>query len=296
MCKVAGVAGVTDENRDDVWLLMIALGDLMSRGNNDGIGYAAFDKNDRIFGERWLINNTWFRDLSRDKRIKPTMLQSIYNFFGEKVNRDQAKSIILHTRASTNVVCMENTHPFVDDIDHPTTALIHNGVIWNEDQFKKLFSTCDSEVILTEYLKAKGSHNSLNINDFTQKLEGWFTCLVLAKDPSGMPIVDAFTDNGRLASFWFPKLKVRVYSSEASDIKRAADILGLKTEKQQKMESKTFFRMNANTGEIFQEGELKVMKRGGITHATGNFNDPEFMHNFLHGKIGGGWRGGRRDV
>lgn len=287
MCKVAGVAGITDENRDDVWLMMIALGDLMSRGNNDGIGYAAFDQNNTIFGERWLYNNTWFRDLQRDKRIKPTMLQSIYNFFGPKVTRDRVKSIILHTRASTNTVNLENTHPFVDDVDAPTTALIHNGMIYNHHEFKKLISTCDSEVILTEYIKAKGATTAANISTFTRKLEGWYTCLVLTTDASGTPIIDAFTDNGRLHSVYVPRLAVRVYASELSDLQRAASILGLTVQKPEQLYAKSFMRINATTGEVTQEGEIQTEKRrrgGKIIIADGNFNDSKFISHFLGGR------------
>lgn len=293
MCKVAGVAGITDKNRDDVWLMMIALGDLMSRGNNDGIGYAAFDRNNNIFGERWLKNNTWFTDLSRDKRIRKELLNNIYNFFGDRVDRENVKSIILHTRASTNTISMENTHPFVDDIDNPTAALIHNGIIHNDEMFKKKYSTCDSEVILTEYLKAEAFQNATKISNFTKKLEGWYTCMVLAKDADEKPIIDVFTDNGRLASFWIPKLKVRIYASESADIVRAAATLGIKVEKMQRMEPNTFMRINADTGEVFQEGELENRKRGGrVVHASGSLDDPDFIKNFLSGKGGShSWRG-----
>lgn len=283
MCKVAGVTGINNENRDDVWLFMIALGDLMSRGNQDGIGYAAFDSENNIFGERWLINNTWFRDLSKDRRIKPNMLQNIYNFFGEKVKRNDAKSIILHTRAATTARGMKNTHPFVDDPDKPTTALIHNGMIYNHNRLKKVHSTCDSEVILHEYLNEKVNEDSTNLIEAAKKLQGWMTCLILAKDAEKKPVIDIFTDNGRLTSFWVPRLKVRVYSSMEEDIRRAAEILGVKVEKLERTAPLTFQRIDADSGEIMQEGEFE-MQADNIIIAKGNFDDEHYLANWLESR------------
>ncbi len=98
MCKVAGVTKITDNNREDVWVFMQLLGELISQGNDDGLGYAAFDKGGNIFGEKWLINKTAFKDLSQIKKMNAEKMKNIYTFFGDTVLRDQAQAIILRQR------------------------------------------------------------------------------------------------------------------------------------------------------------------------------------------------------
>ena len=46
------------------------MGDLMSPGNYDGIGYTAVDPKGEIFGERWLFNEEAFKQ-RKEKFTKP---------------------------------------------------------------------------------------------------------------------------------------------------------------------------------------------------------------------------------
>ena len=178
---------------------------------------------------------------------------------------------------------MENTHPFVDDQDNPKFALIHNGVIYNHDQFKKIHSTCDSEVILHQYIKEHANLDATNMSNFTKRLTGWYTCATLAHDANNKPIIDFFAgDSARLASFFFPQLGVRVYSSEASDIKSAAAVFGLQTTDMQKLDQCSFMRICADTGEILQEGDVTTSK-GDVYSMEGNFDDERFVENFFRG-------------
>lgn len=307
MCKIAGVSGVTKDNRDDVWLLMIALGDLMSPGNDDGLGYAAFDSKGDLFGERWLINSTWYRNLQKDKKIKPNVLQHIYNSFGEKVSRDDITSMILHTRAATNTKGLLNTHPFIDNFEgnKPTTAVIHNGMINNHMQLTKKYSTCDSETIVHEYMERGANLDVTQLGEVVKRLHGWYTCMVMAKDVEKKPVIDVFSDNGRLASVKLPDLDVTVYSSVAEDIMRACLLLGYKTGKPLHMQADTFFRLDGVSGEVTHEGELPTKKFstggsgagtgdgvGDVCMASGNFDDDGFFANWLGER---GYRGGRHE-
>lgn len=295
MCKVALAAKINDSNRNDVWVFMQMLGQLISFGNNDGLGYAAFDEKGNIFGERWLFNDSAFKDLSQVPGITAEKMAKIYNFFGDKVVRDEAQAIILHTRAATCGKGIANTHPFIDDEDEPKVAIIHNGMIYNEKKFPRKYSTCDSEVLAHLYTENKVSSDLINVNKFTKDLEGWYTVLSLSKDDNGQMIVDAYSDTGRLGSYFIKELDTRIYSSNASDVLEVAKKLGLTATDEDKMDADTAMRLDALTGEqiahIKIEGSTSVPVKiypgwewegwGEVITMEGNLDDEEFRKRFL---------------
>jgi hypothetical protein len=249
MCKIAGTTKITDANREKVWKFMMLLGEQISLGNNDGLGYAAIDSKGAIFGERWLRNDTAFLDISK---IIPSLtaekMSKLYSFFGDTVNKNDAQGIILHTRMATCGKGIENTHPFVDDIDNPSLAIIHNGIIQNHFQFTKKYSTCDSEVIATLYKENKVNEDFASINKVTNQLAGWYTVLALSKDADGRLIMDAFTDGERLHSFFIPELDTRVYSTRAYDIEVVAKELGMTCTDGKRFLRNTAARIDVLTG------------------------------------------------
>lgn len=248
MCKVGGVTKVTDKNRDDVWLFLMVLGEYMSKYNTDGLGYAALDKNGALFGERWLINKSAFCDLSKMKGLTAEKINNIYSYFGT-VKRQEASSIILHTRMATCERGIHNAHPFVNDIEKPTSAIIHNGVIGNHKELEKKYSTCDSEVIVHLYDKLGVNREFSRIKDVTQKLSGWYTVLSLTKDQTGRKVMDMFTDSGRLHSYFIPELDTRVYSTSSYDIEATAREIGATVTDHQAVSANTAFRVDCETGE-----------------------------------------------
>lgn len=249
MCKVAGVTKITDKNRNDVWVFMELLGQLMSPGNNDGLGYAAFDKAGKLFGEKWLINESAFKDLSQIKGMNSEKMAKIYSYFGGVVKRDEVQSIILHTRAATCTKSITNTHPFIDDETKPSVAIIHNGWVYNDTEFTRKYSTCDSEVLAHLYYENKVASDLSNVNKFTPKIEGWYTVLALSQTPEGRLIMDAYSDNGRLGSYFIKELDTRIWSSSASDVKQIADALGLTAVSLEQMKANTAMRFDVLTGE-----------------------------------------------
>lgn len=290
MCRIAGVTKINDDNRDSVWLFMQILGEAMSVGNSDGLGYAAFDKSKKLFGERWLFNKTAFSDLSKMRGLDAKKANNIYSFFGDKVLRDEAQSIILHTRMATCGRGIQNTHPFVNDLDNPTNAIIHNGIIYNDNAFKKKFSTCDSEVLTHLYDDHDVNGDLSNLNNFTGLLEGWYTVLNLSTNKAGRMVMDLYTDNGRLSSYYIPELDVRVYSTSAQDIQQTAAYLGLSIEDLQVMEANTAQRIDVLTGEVLDECNLvdAVVESeslgnfaSNVHYMEGNFDDDGFASNFF---------------
>ncbi len=301
MCKVAGVTNITDENRSDVWVFMMLLAELISNGNDDGLGYAAFDKAGNVFGEKWLINKTAFKDLTQIKNMNSEKISRIYSFFGDKVSRDEAQAIILHTRAATCGKGIKNTHPFVNDEDKPEIAIIHNGMIYNESIFPRKYSTCDSEVLAHLYEDNKVHSNLDKLNDFTGKLMGWFTVLALSKDDKGKMIMDAFSDSGRLGSFFIKELNTRIYSTYAEDVAKIAKSLGLTAIDEEKIAADTAFRIDVLTGEQIAFTKIKTsvpMSSSylgdewagwpSVTVMEGNLDDKEFANRFFAGT---GWKG-----
>lgn len=295
MCKIASATKITDKNRSDVWIFMQLLGQRMSPGNNSGLGYAALDKDGNIFGEKWVINESAFRDLTKIPGATSEKLAKVYGFIGNKVVQDEAQAIILHTRAATQgAICVANTHPFVDDEDSPSVAVIHNGWVHNEKLFTRKYSTCDSEVLAHLYAENKVAEDLGNLNKFIPKIDGWFTCLTLGKDSDGKMIMDAFTDNGRLSSYFIKELDTRIWSSEATDIWEIAKALGLTAVDPIKMSRNTAFRINVLTGEEVSNVKLDVSTAipvryetdfwegwGSVHTMSGNLDDLAFRDKYF---------------
>jgi len=278
MCKVAAVTGITDDNRDRVWEFLKNLGSIITPGNDNGLGYAAFDKKGNIFGERWLRNLDAFRDPTYVNKMIAIGLpiRQPYNWFGNKVVRDQARGIILHTRAASgNNVHILNTHPFTHPQERPKTALIHNGYITNHDDLTIKYSSCDSESVLHEYIKQECNKDPKNIQKLADEVVGWYTCLALTKDSDGKPIIDIFTDGGRLASYYVPQLKCRVYSSEEYDIREACSFFGYEYQKGFQFKPGMIRRLDADSGKILFSGKFDPHKNFVDDH--GDYTD-EFWY------------------
>lgn len=301
MCKVAGVTKITDANRNDVWIFIQLLGELMSKGNDDGLGYAAFDKQGNIFGEKWLLNQTAFKDLTQSKGINSTKLDMIYNFFGDKVLKNEAQAIILHTRAATCAKGIKNTHPFIDNVDKPSVAIIHNGMIYNDHEFTHKYSTCDSEIIAHLYQEHKVGSDISNLNVFSPKMKGWFTVLALSKDDTGKMVMDGFSDSGRLGSYFIKELNTRIYSTYADDVYRIAKQLGFTPVDSEKMDQDTAFRIDVLTGNIMEHIKIQSAplvtvdisnhmwdEWDSVVAMEGNLSDAEFRNKWFSS---GGWRG-----
>lgn len=276
MCKVAMVSGIKKENTDKVWNFMRLLGEQISIGNHHGLGYAAFDRSGNIFGERWLENKSAF--LLPEKRIRLLNNKKDYNYFGDKVVRDDAMAIILHTRFATTAYGMLNVHPFVDDKDKPSFALIHNGMIYNHDELTKKHSTCDSEVILHEYIESEANKDMVNIQKVADQIEGWYTCGVLAKDKKDRPFVDIFTESGRLSSFYLPELECRIYSSASTDIYNVAMSMGYRPIKGFSHPTGSYKRLCAETGNTIKNTGFDPDKK--FVDMSGNYSE-EFWANLF---------------
>ncbi len=247
MCKILVIPGL-DPGRKEVNVnFMAQMADIMSKGNDDGLGYAAISKEGNLFGERWLFNQEAFdnrkhthtkgRKIDKSKVNHSKMALGgfvemedepdypSFQKFGQfgKVS-DEVSAIILHARRATNTICFDNTHPFVDM--ERQVAIIHNGVISNHVTEDEIRSTCDSERILNMYLKHGIDKNPMNMQAIIDDLKGWFAVGGISKDKDNRWVVDIFKNSQpNLGCAFVKELDAMVFSTELNDIRTACRLL-----------------------------------------------------------------------
>ena len=128
MCKILTIAGINENTKENAWKLINKMCDKMSyHPNNDGLGYAAIDKDGNLFGEKWRYNRDAFTKRPTYDDNNKTLLETFKDVFVEDINDVEYKSygernednivaITLHTRNATTPVSIANTHPFVDNV------------------------------------------------------------------------------------------------------------------------------------------------------------------------------------
>lgn len=258
MCKVMMMSGLKKSKMDKALPFIQMMGSLMSKGNSDGLGYVAMAKDGSLFGERWLYNDTaWYKEQPKDTAASrlansfPTLTSAIdeipfeYNTFGTGDIED-AVSVLLHTRYATSAKGLINTHPFVSTCNK--YALIHNGVISNDRDFKLTLSTCDSEAILVSYMNNKVNADINNIQAMAEELRGYYACGVYSFN-KGVPQLDIFRANGaNLNVAYINSLEAFVFSTSGDDIRDACKYLELDHEPVYAVKEEMVLRLNPVTG------------------------------------------------
>jgi predicted glutamine amidotransferase len=230
MCKIAIIPTVTDSTTEKAWEFSMAIEPYMTRHDDDGFGYMALSK-EGLFGERWLKvkqafdfrpkhfkgENTAFLPFSSIIDAAPS-----YNSFGKLT--EKALSICLHSRKATCGVSMANVHPFVThDLSY---GVIHNGMISNHAQFKKSYSTCDSEAVLSQLVAHDTANNFKGLIDVTNSLYGWYAFAAYSKNAQGLWSLDIVKDEtSSLFASYIPMLNTIVFATEGEMIKKACDDL-----------------------------------------------------------------------
>lgn len=234
----------------------------MSRCNNDGVGYTAINKDGEMFTERWLKNKEGLKGDPTDTReqgIKKDLGSLVeiekkeekeYTVQGE-YKWSNVTSVIMHTRFATCGKGIDNVHPFVDNEN--VTSIAHNGVIRNDQEFKKLNSTCDSEVILTEYNKLGIGKDHTQITKLVDNLEGYWAVGATTLDANGKRIIDVFTSNappnsGALVVAYVKELDGYVLCSTGSTIDETIKNLKWEPVTTYSINPHVFTRFNAATG------------------------------------------------
>lgn len=280
MCKVMMIAGIKPETLPKVYKLAKNMAKAMSTVEDDGVGYAAITNDGQIYGEKWLNKDEAFvihqqappdPVVEKIKKMfentidweKAPALQNSYTSFGQRTNEalKNTCALILHARKATSGgKVLENVHPFVSapdfnedgTINEPGVALIHNGSILNHDKLTKRMSTCDSEVILHEYLANSMYHNPWGVEQLAKTLIGTYTVGVLGSqliDDAWVPYVDIFKSNKDLYGGWCPELETMVFATTSYVLETAIKESELTIVNIVKIKDGFLHRFNALTGE-----------------------------------------------
>ncbi len=274
MCKIAMVAGVDESKRALTLELLIEMSLLMSKNNNDGLGYAATNESGKIFGERWLNNAEAFdiRETSGsidgfeqsivDKYkgfLKTGLPKQKYNSFGT-LDLENFTSMTLHARFATSGKEFKNTHPFVSG----DTTLIHNGVIRNVSELEFKTSTCDSEGILNAYTKHNVNIKPDMIQKVAHELQGYYACAMYSLDETGARVMDVFKDaQAKLFGAYIGDIDNIVFSTSLQDIETACEILGMNVISTFEVTTGVMIRIDTLTGEPMSSVEFNPTYNGG---------------------------------
>lgn len=255
MCMIMALAGIKadKEKQDLVWKFLMTARPFMTAQNRDGVGYAAMG-NRGVWGERWLNPlHAWKlrpeayneKDEAFRKKFGGDVLEKDvnYNSFGNNGN-GIIEAVIYHTRTSTNEVSMENVHPFVDG----QTALIHNGVVNQNTFLKNITSTCDSEMILNEYVKNEVTENPMRIHTLADHVQGSYGIAVLTIDSQGRKFLDLFRHTSSIYAAYVAELETVVYCTSDDVIRWVCKELKLTYGHMFKLKEEVLIRVDVKTG------------------------------------------------
>jgi predicted glutamine amidotransferase len=141
--------------------------------DKDGFGYATLNLDHTIGGERTMRPMMFnpLIDNAENPVLKLPIVLKTSDRFGQVETR--SKALIAHGRFSTNEKLLANTHPFTS----PKTALIHNGVVYDETGFvdDELKTCCDTEILL-KYWERGG------MEAIEQNVTGYYALAILDRE------------------------------------------------------------------------------------------------------------------
>lgn len=304
------VAGIKRQHQDKIKKLSAEFLKSAAESDDDGFGYAAITSDGKIYGEKWLRKedvfslhgqpqpppgNNLVQDLLGDasKPLLTVPSEKIYDEFGTKRTKDVLQStvaVIVHARRkTTGLKSIENCHPFYEpensESNDPATAIIHNGSIINHYSLTKKTSTCDSEVILHEYLKNAMSHNPWAIPTLAKTLVGQYTVGVLTSTYQGetaMPVLDIFKSARDLHCAYVKELETYVFCTLPGLLVKACKDVGLTPMGLSEVRDGYLIRLDAVTGKRLEDlipFEQSRQFLSGNTTTTGGTNESRGAHH-----------------
>lgn len=288
MCKVMMIAGIKKQHQDKVKKLSAEFLKAAAESDDDGFGYAAITKTGQIYGEKWLKKEDVFKIHSQPipeapkepegnaivkdllgvaaKQLveaQPVSNEKIYDDFGVTRTKEVLQStvaVILHARKKTvGLKSIENCHPFYakEDKNDPATALIHNGSILNHLSLTKKTSSCDSEVILHEYLNNAMYCNPWAMPKLAETLVGQYTVGVLTSNYTDgdtvVPVLDIFKSAKELHCVYVKEIETMVFSTIPGLLMKSVHNAGLTPLGLSEIRDGYLIRLNAITGEKLED-------------------------------------------
>lgn len=300
MCRNLFFTGVKADKQAELQAMMAAAAPFLTDGNDDGVGYAAMGANG-IVGERWLqvdeaFKTQWtspynpttamLREHFKDSLIIEGSYS--YNHFKERNNGHDAPftSVIMHARMATCAISIENTHPFYRE----GTAMTHNGTIQNHDKLSKLYSTCDSEVILNSYVDNEVNKDPTNVQKVADSLRGAYAVGFLSTDNEGRQILDVFKNGPSLNMCHVKELDAIVICTSTTVIDAVLEKLNWSRGEMMVVRREMLIRFDAVTGEFLLKQEFKEATGhtgGGNNTSQGNSHIPDYRLPTYHGALVG---------
>ena len=177
MCKLFSIVEVENQEKAERFAKLAI--PFITKTDNHGLGIMRLGENGTHI-QRWLNPPTVMRSKKSKSLLKyEKALKHQQNEEGER-SRD-LYAIAIHGRFATCDKSLQNTHPFYRD----GSALMHNGIIPNAVDFKRVLSTCDSEALLSQYLAYGVSDSQLRLTDALKGVGGYYASIV-------------FNDNGTI--------------------------------------------------------------------------------------------------
>lgn len=177
MCKLFAIVEVENQKNAEVFTKCAI--PLITKTDNHGLGIMRLGENGTHI-QRWLTPPTVVTKRTSKKMAKYQKALK-YQRNEEGTPSKHLYSIAVHGRFATCEQSIENTHPFYKD----GSALMHNGIISNASQFERTLSTCDSEALLSQYLKHDVRSDTNNLTKSLDKVAGYYAAIV-------------FNDNGTI--------------------------------------------------------------------------------------------------
>lgn len=298
------VAGIKRQHQERVKKLSSEFLKAAAAHDDDGFGYAAITRGGQIYGEKWLRKEDVFQlhsqpkppasnDLVKDllgEAAKPLIeapTEKVYDAFGatrtKEVLQDTVAVVVHARKKTTGLKTIENCHPFfsAEEGNNPATALIHNGSIMNHYNLTKKTSTCDSEVILHEYLKEAMSYNPWAMPLLAKTLVGQYAVGVLTSaqtDRGVQPVLDIFKSAKDLHCAFVKEIDTYVFCTLPGLLAKACAEVGLTPVGISEVRDGYLIRLDAITGKRLEEiipfdqsrqflnGSTHTDSRGGAHH------------------------------
>lgn len=212
MCKIFTVTGAL--SRAEIKNLLDLTADNFSHSQRDGFGFFATNKSGEIAVGKYLETFPGFNS------GLPSFLLGEQNEIGALPSA--SNFLVMHGRQSTNMVCLENVHPFFQS----NTYLVHNGVldyIGAKENAPTASNSCDSEQFLN-FLVSPKHHGNIDANNIKNSWAGYGAIFVYSSVTKNLSLIKCGSASLFCAARDGKGLVFATQKSDLTDICRRAKI------------------------------------------------------------------------
>lgn len=294
MCKLLLIPHVPAGKSKEAWRLARAITPAMTRGDDDGFGYAAITTElnekgqEHMLMEKWLFpKDAWSNGVPAEFEGLESALQGgldsvTYQHAGLPLSHDGkrpgVKALMLHSRFSTCGGGVENSHPFIlEDKDGPWAALVHNGVV-NTMGLRMEQSTCDSEALLNKLRDEHVAYVVEALQTALDAIKGYYAFGAMWLTYEDGWVMDVVKDStAQLSAVFVHELGAIVYATSADQVEGACKKLKWRRPRIAKMRNNTRVRYSVNTGKVLIIDHFKPAQYEHVSwqkaHAAGDYSN-----------------------